>query len=313
MCCMHFSGPTWRRPGHESVLLASRRYDGSTSRKTKGSMADTLQCNLWRRAQTPHRMTHSLHGGDNHGDHNGFTALGKTIGTRKSTPKDSEYVEEHSVLKFLRRKLACYLHDFRRHWFVRLRLPPPNGRHDQLYEHQIRRLMRRVVQRSGCLLGAGRGRERPEIQVFSRLDSGHKDFLGEQFVNCRWSRSHHADVRMDFVFFIPPPPFYEGTLADFEPTLDTCWFGRVVLLCRFRVKTDMKDDKGRSVLMDCDCALIDCLYDYAPGGYKCIFVCQAKLCPNNVQTYIKQNVNQTKCKPKHIQTHTTLYQNLANL
>ena len=90
---------------------------------------------------------------------------------------------------------------------------------------------------------------------------------------------------MDVVFFIPPPPFYEGTLAYFEPTLDTCWFGRVVLLCRFRVKTDMKDDKGRSVLMDCDCALIDCLYDFAPGGYKCIFVCQSK-------TLSKQCANQ---------------------
>jgi hypothetical protein len=132
--------------------------------------------------------------------------------------------------------------------------------------------MRSVVQRSGRFLGAGRGRERPEIQVFSRLDIGHKDFLGEQFVNCRWSKSHHTDVRMDFVFLIPPPPFYEGSLPDFEPTLNNCWFGRVVLLCRFRVKTDMKDDKGRSVLMDCDCALIDCLYDYAPGRYKCIFL-----------------------------------------
>jgi hypothetical protein len=133
--------------------------------------------------------------------------------------------------------------------------------------------MRRVLQRS-AVQGGGRGRpnERPEIQAFSRLDIGHKDFLGEQFVNCRWSRSHHAYVRMDFVFLIPPPPFYEGTLADFEPTLDNCWFGRVVLLCRFRVKTDMKDDEGRSVLMDCDCALIDCLYDYAPGRYECIFL-----------------------------------------
>ena len=112
---MHFSGPTWRRPGHKSVLLASRRYDGSTSRKTKGSMADTLQCNLWRRAQTPHRMTNCLHGGDNHGKFNGFTALGKTIGTRKSTQRESVYVEEHSVLKYLRGKLADYLHDFRRH------------------------------------------------------------------------------------------------------------------------------------------------------------------------------------------------------
>ena len=84
---------------------------------------------------------------------------------------------------------------------------------------------------------------------------------------------HHSDVLMDFVFFVSPPPFYEGTLAEFEPTLEKCWYGRVVLLCRVRVKTDMKDDNGRSVLKDCNCALIDCLYDYAPGRYKCnVFV-----------------------------------------
>jgi hypothetical protein len=39
----------------------------------------------------------------------------------------------------------------------------------------------------------------------------------------------------------------------------------VVLLCSFQVETDMKDDRGRSVLMDCNCALIDCLYDNTPG------------------------------------------------
>ncbi len=78
-------------------MLASRRYNGSRSRKSKGSLADTLQCNIWRRAQTPHRMTHCLHGGDNHGKHNGFTALGKTIGTAKT---DSDYVKEHWALKF---------------------------------------------------------------------------------------------------------------------------------------------------------------------------------------------------------------------
>jgi hypothetical protein len=225
--------------------------------------------------------------------HWALRSVGKTFGTRKSTPRDLQYVEEHLVLKYLRGKLACYLHDFRRHWFSRsLRLPPPNGRHDQLYEHQIRRLMRRVLQRTGPK-GGGCGLQRPEIQVFSRLDIGHEDFFGEQFVNCRWSRSHHADVRMDFVFFIPPPPFYDGTLADFEPSLDTCWFGRVVLLCRFRVKTDMKDDKGRSVLMDCDCALIDCLYDYAPRRFKTFFcTCKCvKLCRNLAQTFIKL------CKP----------------
>jgi len=154
---MNLLGPTWRRPGQESVLLASRRYDGSTSRKTKGSMADTLQCNLWRRAQTPNRMIHSLHGGQDTGFNNGFTAIGKRIGTNKQSEKDSEYIKEHPVIKFLRGKLACYLHDFRHHWFSRsLRLPPQNGRHNQLYEHQIRRLMRRVLQRSGPQ-GGGRG------------------------------------------------------------------------------------------------------------------------------------------------------------
>ena len=86
-----------------------------------------------------------------------------------------------------------------------------------------------------------------------------------QFVNCRPFTSHHEQLRMDFVFFIPPPPFFEGTRAEFDATLESCWYGRVVLLFRIRVKTDAKDRNGRSVLKDCDCAMIDCLYDYAPG------------------------------------------------
>jgi hypothetical protein len=118
--CLHFAGPTWHQSRDGSVLLASRPYNGSRSRKTKGSLADTLQCNIWRRAQTPHRMTHCLHGGDNHGSHNGFTALGKTIGTSKSTETDTDYVTEHRVLKYLRNKIAHYLHDYRRHWFCSL-------------------------------------------------------------------------------------------------------------------------------------------------------------------------------------------------
>ncbi len=82
-----FIGPTWRqRDG--SVLVASRRFDGSRSRKTKGSLADTLQCNIWRRAQSPFRMTHSLLGGGE-GHLNGFAALGKSIVTPDSTDKDS--------------------------------------------------------------------------------------------------------------------------------------------------------------------------------------------------------------------------------
>ena len=192
-CALSFAGPTWRqRDG--SVLVASRRFDGSRSRKTKGSLADTLQCNIWRRAQTPHRMTHSLYGGGNHGKQNGFAALGKSIGTPKSSDKDSVYVTEHPVLKYFRAKLANFLNDFRRaDWFDRFGLPVSNGRHNQLSKSQVRLLMRRVEQRA-CPQGGGRGGERPEVQVFSRLDIGHKDFLGAQFVNCRPFGTHHEQV-----------------------------------------------------------------------------------------------------------------------
>ena len=106
------------------------------------------------------------------------------------------------------------------------------------------------------------------------------------------------------------------TLADFEPTLETCWFGRVVLVCRFRVKTDMKDDTGRSVLMDCDCALIDCLYDNAQGGYNCIFVCQSttlsKQCANLHQTMYKPLSYMFKHTPNCIKTLQTFYKLCAN-
>ena len=59
---------------------------------------------------------------------------------------------------------------------------------------------------------------------------------------------------MGFVFFIPPP-FYEGTRAEFEASLDSCWYGRVVLLFSILAMTDEKNRDGGSVL-------IDCLYDY---------------------------------------------------
>ena len=70
-----------------------------------------------------------------------------------------------------------------------------------------------------------------------------------------------------------PPPFFEGTRAKFNVTLENCWYWRVLLLLRIRVKTDEKDRNGRSVLMDCDCAMIDCLYDYAPGVRLLLVTC----------------------------------------
>jgi hypothetical protein len=51
------------------------------------------------------------------------------------------------------------------------------------------------------------------------------DFFGEKFVNCRPFRSHHDPVKMDFVFFIPPPPFFEGNQAEFDVTVITAGMG----------------------------------------------------------------------------------------
>ena len=41
-------------------------------------------------------------------------------------------------------------------------------------------------------------------------------------------------------------------------------------LFSIRVRTDMKDANGRSVLKDCNCAMIDCQYDYAQGSKNAI-------------------------------------------
>ena len=81
---------------------------------------------------------------------------------------------------------------------------------------------------------------------------------------------NREQVRMDYVLFIPPPPFFEGTRVKFaKPSLEDCWYGRVALLFRVRVKLDKKYSDGRSVRMDCDCAMIECLYDFAPGRCAC--------------------------------------------
>ena len=74
---------------------------------------------------------------------------------------------------------------------------------------------------------------------------------------------------MDYVLFIPKPQFFEGTRAEFDTTLEDCWHRRVVLLFRIRVKLDKKDGDERSVRMDCDCAMIECLYNFASGRCMC--------------------------------------------
>ena len=56
--------------------------------------------------------------------------------------------------------------------------------------------------------------------------------------------------------FIPPPPHYRGKPSDFSPSIHECWYGRVNLIFKMRVRTDA----GR--LMECQCALIETMYNF---------------------------------------------------
>jgi hypothetical protein len=68
----------------------------------------------------------------------------------------------------------------------------------------------------------------------------------------------------DFVSFIPPPPHYRGSLSAFSPAraINQCWYGRVNLIFKMLIRTDAGSIK------ECQCALIETLYDYCPGQAK---------------------------------------------
>ncbi len=65
-------------------------------------------------------------------------------------------------------------------------------------------------------------------------------------------------LTQDYVMFtsIPPPPHYRGKPSEFSPAINKCWYGRVTLIFKMRVRTDA------GLLMECQCALIETMYDY---------------------------------------------------
>ena len=65
-------------------------------------------------------------------------------------------------------------------------------------------------------------------------------------------------VWQDYVFFIPPPPHHRGRRSAFCASIDACWYGRVNLIFKMRVRTDA------GPVMECQCALIETLFDYCP-------------------------------------------------
>jgi len=72
-----------------------------------------------------------------------------------------------------------------------------------------------------------------------------------------------SSTRSDYVFVIPPPPFYTDRRADFQLSLDNAWYGRVTLL--FKMK--FRHDDGK--ILEAECAMIDVLFNYADARYFC--------------------------------------------
>jgi hypothetical protein len=145
--------------GQEEGLGNKGQFSGYTPMKYLEECTDSSQddsCFAWRRQPWQKQWIYSP------GQKDWNLQLGS-----KSTDTDADYVAEHQALKYLRNKIAHYLHDYRRHWFPRFGLPPPNGEHDQLLGSQIRWLMRRVQRRKGHRRGGGGG----ELLVRARAAS----------------------------------------------------------------------------------------------------------------------------------------------
>ena len=85
--------------------------------------------------------------------------------------------------------------------------------------------------------------ERPNICVYSRLETGHKDYSGRQFVYSKTvtNLKVHDDLRRPpdgLCLVCSSSPFLQGRKCDVEVGLDTCWYGRMVFLFGFLVKSD---------------------------------------------------------------------------
>ena len=85
--------------------------------------------------------------------------------------------------------------------------------------------------------------------------------MGKQIVYCKPFKSGHETTRLDYVFFIPPPPFkfYTGRRRDFHLSLDDAWYGRVSLLFKMQFQTDSSE------IREVEYAMIDVFFDYAEG------------------------------------------------
>jgi hypothetical protein len=102
------------------------------------------------------------------------------------------------------------------------------------------------------------GTRKSEISLYTAATIGHERFEGHQIVHCQPFKGRRP--QMDYVFFIPPPQFVSGKQSRFRPSIEECWYRRVVLLFCFRILTENDET------VECDCAKLDVLSTYVPGN-----------------------------------------------
>ena len=264
-------------PAHQEVLLASRRSHFDAAQQTSYDLASGLRCNIWWRSTTPGRITYEMVGGASSGSHwrgtvTGYASLRIQDFVDPGT-NHHRYLLLHPVLKFLAYKISHFLCDFHRKWFPGMNLPKSDGRHKQLRAEHFQALLDTTK--------AIPGTKECEISVFSAVKLGHDNFSGHQIVHCKPFNTKQS--RMDYVYFIPPPQFYNGNRSNFQPTLESCWYGQVVFIFRMHIATET------SGTVECDCALIDVLFD---------FDCQSRLWWGDVADHGTKMVYQ--CSPEPV-------------
>ena len=104
-----------------------------------------IRCNIWARAQRRREITHNLRGGGSHNRGWGALRWQETI-----VNNDEVQFGKHRQIKYLAKKIANFLHEFRADDFLSLGLPPlPSDRsrldvHAMLNPAQIANLLRRL-------------------------------------------------------------------------------------------------------------------------------------------------------------------------
>ncbi len=123
-------------------------------------------------------MTHRLCGIDKCGN-----AQVSLVHPSKFASLQPEKLAAHQILAFLGKKICCFVHDFHPDKITRLNLPVSDGLHNQLHPQQVDRILRRLVHpfRETARLEGNRNKV---LQIFSRVEISHQDYMGKQFVYC---------------------------------------------------------------------------------------------------------------------------------